>query len=112
MNKNIEHIFVDLDGTLVRTDLFLESLVQLIARNPFNIFHIIRWISKGRSFAKERVANCVTLYVEHLSYSLVAASLLVTMAFGAFLLNESVAPMPIVGTNLFASECILAGKSA
>ncbi len=68
MNKNIEHIFVDLDGTLVRTDLFLESLLQLIRRNPFNIFQIILWILKGRSFAKERVANCVNLYVEHLPY--------------------------------------------
>ena len=68
MNKNIEHIFVDLDGTLVRTDLFLESLVQLIRRNPFNIFQIILWILKGRSFAKERVANCVNLSVEHLPY--------------------------------------------
>ena len=66
--KNFEHIFVDLDGTLVRTDLFLESLVQLIGRNPFNIFQIIRWILKGRSFAKERVANCVNLSVEHLPY--------------------------------------------
>lgn len=68
MNRNIEQIFVDLDGTLVRTDLFLESLVQLIGRNPFNIFRIVLWILKGRSFTKERVAHCVNLDVEHLPY--------------------------------------------
>ncbi len=34
MSKSIDHIFVDLDGTLVRTDLFFESILQLIKRNP------------------------------------------------------------------------------
>lgn len=68
MNKNVEHIFVDLDGTLVRTDLFLESFLLLIKRNPFNIFQIIFWTLKGRSFAKERVTKSVPLFVEQLPY--------------------------------------------
>ena len=68
MNKNIEYIFVDLDGTLVRTDLFLESLLQLLKRNPFNIFRIIFWILQGRAFVKERVTSCVDIHVEHLPF--------------------------------------------
>ena len=63
-----KHIFVDLDGTLIRTDLFLESLLQLLKRKPFNILRIIGWILRGRSFAKERLASCVDIDVEHLPY--------------------------------------------
>ena len=45
------------------------------------------------------------------AYPFVGISFLVTMAFGAFLLNESVTPMRIVGTILIASGSILVGKS-
>jgi len=40
----------------------------LIKRNPFNIFQIILWTLKGRSFAKERVTKSVHLFVEQLPY--------------------------------------------
>lgn len=46
------------------------------------------------------------------AYPFVGVSFLLTMAFGAFLLNESVTPMRIVGTILIASGCVLVGRSA
>jgi drug/metabolite transporter (DMT)-like permease len=46
------------------------------------------------------------------AYPFVGVSFLITMAFGALLLNESVTPLRIVGTILIASGCILVGKSA
>ena len=46
------------------------------------------------------------------AYPFVGVSFLVTMAFGAFLLNESVTPMRFAGTILIASGCILVGRSA
>ena len=46
------------------------------------------------------------------AYPFVGVSFLVTMAFGALLLNESVTPMRIIGTVLIAGGCILVGKSA
>ena len=46
------------------------------------------------------------------AYPFVGVSFLITMAFGAFLLNESVTPMRIVGTILIASGCVLVGRSA
>jgi len=67
-DKKIERIFVDLDGTLVRTDLFLESILRLIGRNPFNIIQIVLWLLKGRSYAKDRVAKRVSISVENLPY--------------------------------------------
>jgi len=46
------------------------------------------------------------------AYPFVGVSFLVTMAFGAFLLNESVTPLRIAGTLLIATGCVLVGRSA
>ena len=46
------------------------------------------------------------------AYPFVGVSFLITMAFGALLLDESVTPLRIIGTLLIAGGCILVGKSA
>ncbi len=46
------------------------------------------------------------------AYPFVGVSFLITMAFGIFLLDESVTPLRIAGTILIASGCLLVGKSA
>ncbi|WP_259779438.1 small multi-drug resistant family protein [Aestuariispira ectoiniformans] len=46
------------------------------------------------------------------AYPFVGVSFLVTLAFGAFILNEAVTPGRILGTVLIAAGCILVGKSA
>lgn len=68
MIKNIKYIFVDLDGTLVRTDLFFESIIKRIKQNPLSIFQIITWLMQGRSVSKEKLAKLVTINPEYLPY--------------------------------------------
>lgn len=46
------------------------------------------------------------------AYPFVGVSFLITMAFGAFLLDESVTPLRVVGTVLIAGGCVLVGRSA
>jgi len=46
------------------------------------------------------------------AYPFVGVSFLITMAFGALLLDESVTPLRIAGTLLIAGGCVLVGKSA
>lgn len=46
------------------------------------------------------------------AYPFVGVSFLVTMAFGAFLLNENVTPLRVIGTLLIAVGCVLVGRSA
>ncbi len=46
------------------------------------------------------------------AYPFVGVSFLVTMAFGAFLLDETVTPTRILGTILIAFGCVLVGKTA
>ena len=59
---------VDLDGTLVKTDLLLESLVALLKQQPWRIFSLPLWLLKGRSYLKQQVARRVSLDVSMLPY--------------------------------------------
>lgn len=59
---------VDLDGTLVKTDVFFESVLALLKRNPWAIVALLWWSLRGRSFLKRQVAAQVPLLVEMLPY--------------------------------------------
>ncbi|XUW92269.1 UbiA family prenyltransferase [Burkholderia sp. M6-3] len=60
---------VDLDGTLARTDLLVESLLALVKHNPLYIFMCVAWLMHGKSCLKEQVARRVTIDVELLPYN-------------------------------------------
>jgi apolipoprotein N-acyltransferase len=49
-------LVVDLDGTLIRTDMMWESLAQLLRRNPLAIFQILFWWTRGRALLKQKLA--------------------------------------------------------
>lgn len=68
MNSEIRQIYVDLDGTLIKTDLFFESVINLIKKNPLYIFSLIYWIILGRSVAKEKVAEYIDINEKELPY--------------------------------------------
>lgn len=59
---------VDLDGTLVKTDLLLESLIALLKQKPWRLFQLPAWLLKGRASFKQRVAAEVALDVSTLPY--------------------------------------------
>jgi len=59
---------VDLDGTLIKTDLLWESLSQLLRRNPFQIFPILFWWLRGRAFLKRQLARRVAIDPATLPY--------------------------------------------
>ena len=66
-NKNIP-LVVDLDGTLIRTDLLWESLARLLRRNPFWIFPILFWWARGRAGLKKHLARRVKIDPATLPY--------------------------------------------
>ncbi len=39
---------VDLDGTLIKTDLLWESLLALLKQSPFSLFRLPFWLLKNR----------------------------------------------------------------
>jgi 4-hydroxybenzoate polyprenyltransferase len=61
-------LVVDLDGTLVKTDLFIESFFSLIKKNPLYVLVIPLWLLRGRAFLKRQIAERVTLDVGILPY--------------------------------------------
>jgi len=61
---------VDLDGTLIRSDLLLESLLLLLKRNPLYLFAAVLWLfRRGKAGLKEQIAARVTLNPAALPYN-------------------------------------------
>jgi 4-hydroxybenzoate polyprenyltransferase len=62
-------IVVDLDGTLVRTDTFVASVLESMCRRPSSLWSIARALVRGRAFAKRLAAMRGTLDVTSLPYN-------------------------------------------
>jgi apolipoprotein N-acyltransferase len=52
---------VDLDGTLIKTDLLWEYLARYLRRNPLAIFAVLWWWSRGRARLKQKLAGRVKI---------------------------------------------------
>lgn len=59
---------VDLDGTLVQTDLLLESYLALLKQRPLALFMLPLWLLRGKAHLKREIAKRVTLDVTCLPY--------------------------------------------
>lgn len=60
---------VDLDGTLIRTDILLESLLMLLRRNIFFLFLIPLWLMRGKAALKAEIATRVKINPRLLPYN-------------------------------------------
>jgi phosphoserine phosphatase len=60
---------VDLDGTLIHTDILWESLIALLKQNIFSIFLLPFWLRKGKAYVKYEIAKRVSLDVSVLPYN-------------------------------------------
>ncbi len=48
---------VDLDGTLIRTDLLYESLLRMLGSKPWLLFALPFWLLKGKAHIKQKLAS-------------------------------------------------------
>ena len=60
---------MDLDGTLIKTDLLWESLARLLRRNPLRLFQVLFWWTRGRALLKQKLAARVTIDPATLPYN-------------------------------------------
>jgi 4-hydroxybenzoate polyprenyltransferase/phosphoserine phosphatase len=60
---------VDLDGTLVKSDTLIDSVLALTRQHPGALLQVPGWIAQGRAAFKRHVTSTVTLDVEHLPYN-------------------------------------------
>lgn len=61
-------LFVDLDGSLISTDLLWESLFALIKQRPLLIFVIPLWALCGKSYLKDQISRAIILPADSMPY--------------------------------------------
>jgi 4-hydroxybenzoate polyprenyltransferase len=61
-------LVVELDGTFMKTNLLLESLLALLQQKPQYVFVLALWFLRGRAYLKQQIARRVLLDVSVLPY--------------------------------------------
>src|SRR6266480_641226 len=62
-------LIVDLDGTLIRTDLLLETAMGFLKRSPLSLPLLAVWLARGKANLKEQIAERVDIDVDTLPYN-------------------------------------------
>ncbi len=70
MTTDLTPLCVDLDGTLIYSDLLLESVVLLLKRNPLYVLLLPLWLLRGKSRLKAEIARRIELNPAALPYNL------------------------------------------
>jgi len=70
MASQINPIVVDLDGTLIKTDMLFESANQFITENPLRFWQPFVWLMRGRPYLKEQLAKRYQFDPANLPYNL------------------------------------------
>ncbi|MCP5196811.1 MAG: UbiA family prenyltransferase [Gammaproteobacteria bacterium] len=65
-NRNI---VVDLDGTLVNSDLLVENLFLFLRLHPLRLLWLFSWLLKGKAFFKRSLADAILPDIEVLPYN-------------------------------------------
>lgn len=61
---------IDLDGTLIKSDVTIESAIALVAKNPFYFFMILFWLLRGRPYMKQKISAHIKFDPANLVYNL------------------------------------------
>lgn len=67
--KKLPPLYVDLDGTLIKSDLLIESFLALIKHNLLYIFLVPLWLLSGKAYLKHEIARRIELRVDLLPYN-------------------------------------------
>jgi len=68
-NVGNEVLCVDLDRTLIETDILLESVLVLFRTQPWSIFLLPFWLLKGKAYLKTQLARMANIDVTILPYN-------------------------------------------
>jgi 4-hydroxybenzoate polyprenyltransferase/phosphoserine phosphatase len=61
-------LFVDLDGTLVKSDLLIESFFLLVKSQPTAFLSAFTWLLRGKAYLKSKIAEQVDISPQALPY--------------------------------------------
>lgn len=60
---------VDLDGSLIKTDLLYESAIRLIFTKPWLVILLPFWLLSGKKYLKQQLDKSIVLETEHLPWN-------------------------------------------
>lgn len=69
INQNNVPLVVDLDGTLIKTDILMEQVISFVRLNPFHLFLVLFWFLQGFAKLKYEVFKRTTLNVDTLPFN-------------------------------------------
>ncbi|WP_426139794.1 UbiA family prenyltransferase [Pseudomonas sp. DWP3-1-2] len=61
-------LVVDLDGTLLRSDLLMETAMAMVRSQPLKLYKVLQWLLKGKAALKEGLALATQIDVSVLPY--------------------------------------------
>ena len=64
-------LIVDLDGTLIHTDMLHESALRVFRDNPLLVFQMLFWLFKGKAVLKQHLASRTEFDQKSLPYNIV-----------------------------------------
>ncbi len=72
INNNFKKriIVVDLDGTLINSDMLIDNLFLFIRLYPLRFFNLLVWLISGKAHLKNRLADAVLPNIENLPYNM------------------------------------------
>ena len=65
---SVPSLVVDLDSTLVKTDLLYEQLLLLVKKRPLFAFFLPFWTLRGKLFLKKKLSDYTAIDIETLPY--------------------------------------------
>ncbi|WP_166224534.1 UbiA family prenyltransferase [Pseudomonas atagonensis] len=72
MNNNVSSVplCIDLDGTLIHSDMLHESVLGLVKAAPLSLFRLPFWLAKGKAEMKKQIAERTEFDPSSLPYNL------------------------------------------
>jgi 4-hydroxybenzoate polyprenyltransferase len=59
-------LYVDLDGTFIKSDMLLETTIAVLKKQPYLLFFLLFWVLKGKSYLKYKLASIADINVSHI----------------------------------------------
>ena len=69
MATNTTPLVVDLDHTLIETDLLFLSSLGVLVRRPWLVFHYCFWLWKGKGYLKDQLVKRIEINIAELPYN-------------------------------------------
>ena len=69
METNTTPLVVDLDHTLIETDLLFLSSLGVLSKSPWLVFHYFFWLWKGKGYLKDQLVRRFEINIPELPYN-------------------------------------------